>query len=73
MSIIKNGINLPGDGEEKCCWCFPIKCGVHVIGVFGFIFGVVNCITMGLGTMAAGAVVNGAGDLGAAIKAAADA
>ena len=24
---------LPGENEEKCCWCFPIKCGVFLIGL----------------------------------------
>ena len=27
------GIKLPGEAEDKCCWCIPIKPGVIIIGV----------------------------------------
>ena len=28
----KEGISLPGEAEDKCCWFVPIKIGVYIIG-----------------------------------------
>ena len=30
---LKEGIQLPGEEPDKCCWVLPIKVGVIVIGV----------------------------------------
>ena len=43
MSYTKERIKLPGESEDKCCWCVPIKVGVIIIGVFMILYGV-NCI-----------------------------
>ena len=29
----KVGMSLPGEADDKCCWCIPIKIGVILIGV----------------------------------------
>ena len=33
MSTIKEGLSCPGEAEDKCCWCIPIKIGVILIGI----------------------------------------
>ena len=32
--ISKEGITLPGETEENCCWFIPIKAGIYIIGIF---------------------------------------
>ena len=39
-------IKLPGEADDKCCWCFPIKCGVITIGVFMCLYALSLIITM---------------------------
>ena len=34
MSASKAGITLPGEADDKCCFCIPIKPGVIIIGIF---------------------------------------
>ena len=29
----ENGLALPGEAADKCCWCLPIKIGCILIGV----------------------------------------
>ena len=50
MSASKEGITLPGETEDKCCWCIPIKIGVTVIGVF-VLLSCVGVVFEGLGAM----------------------
>ena len=33
MSFTKEGITLPGEDKDKCCWFVPLKPGVYIIGV----------------------------------------
>ena len=33
---------LPGEAEDKCCWCFPIKIGVIFLGIWVVIMGVID-------------------------------
>ena len=33
MSTIKEGLSLPGEADDKCCWFVPIKIGVIIIGI----------------------------------------
>ena len=33
LSTHKEGMSLPGEADDKCCWCMPIKIGVILIGV----------------------------------------
>ena len=37
-------MRLPGEEDDKCCWCIPIKCGVYIIGIEC----IVNAIKAGL-------------------------
>ena len=50
MSASKEGITLPGENEDKCCWCLPIKIGVIIIGVF-VILEAVGTVVEGLDSM----------------------
>ena len=34
MSFTKEGITLPGEAKDKCCWFVPLKPGIYIIGVF---------------------------------------
>ena len=27
---------MPNDNEPKCCFCFPLKCGIIMIGLYIF-------------------------------------
>ena len=45
MSVSKEGISLPGEAEDKCCFCVPIKPGVYIIGVFMILWAVEAVLT----------------------------
>jgi len=52
MPITKDGISLPGEKDDKCCWCVPIKIGIYLIGTLMIIYGLIcalQCIK-GIGT-----------------------
>ena len=53
MSTIKDGLSLPGEADDKCCWCVPIKIGVILIGISMILSAVSmvhNCVVfIGLG------------------------
>ena len=51
----KEGIALPGEAEDKCCWCIPIKIGIYIIGVCMCLWAV-NLILVGLRYMDASAM-----------------
>ena len=34
VAKMAEGMKLPGEAPDKCCWCFPIKCGMITIGIF---------------------------------------
>ena len=38
------GFKLPGEGDDKCCWCLPIKVGVYLIGIFMVLGGVMGVL-----------------------------
>ena len=33
MDKAQAGLSLPGEPEDKCCWCIPIKIGVIILGI----------------------------------------
>ena len=33
QAATKQGISLPGEAEDKCCYAVPIKIGVLIIGI----------------------------------------
>ena len=33
IKLPANGLKLPGETDDKCCWCIPIKPGVIIIGI----------------------------------------
>ena len=37
----------PGEADDKCCWCFPIHIGVHLIGI-GFVLSAVQYVSWAL-------------------------
>ena len=47
QAATKQGISLPGEAEDKCCWCIPIKIGVLLIGI-GVILSAVSNVLAGL-------------------------
>ena len=38
MSISKEGITLPGEAEDKCCWCLPVKIGTYIMGLWILVY-----------------------------------
>ena len=44
---VKEGIQLPGEADDKCCWCLPINVGVIVIGVLIIIQGLQSILNGG--------------------------
>ena len=44
QAATKQGISLPGEAEDKCCWCIPIKIGVLLIGIGIIYSAVVNTL-----------------------------
>ena len=53
QAATKQGISLPGEAEDKCCWCIPIKIGVILIGI-GIVLLAVSGVLNGLGVMGLG-------------------
>lgn len=49
MSASKEGISLPGEAADKCCFCIPIKPGVVIIGlimVIDAVWGVLGVLNL---------------------------
>ena len=44
MSASKEGITLPGEADDKCCFCIPIKPGVMLIGIGMIIWAVMGTL-----------------------------
>ena len=52
QKIREEGLSLPGEAEDKCCWCIPLKIGVILIGV-GIIGSAVNMVIGGVSMLGA--------------------
>ena len=52
QTATKQGISLPGEAEDKCCYAVPIKYGVIIIGVL-IVLAAVNNVLAGLSLMGA--------------------
>ena len=39
-------IKCPGEADDKCCWCFPIKIGVMIIGIFMILYAISMVVTL---------------------------
>ena len=44
MSTEDKGIKLPGEGDDKCCFCVPIRPGLYIIGAL-MVCWAVNALT----------------------------
>ena len=47
QAATKQGISLPGEAEDKCCYAVPIKYGVIAIGA-GIVYSAVMSVFAGL-------------------------
>ena len=50
QAATKQGISLPGEAEDKCCYAVPIKYGVIAIGA-GIVYSAVMGVLAGLGML----------------------
>ena len=50
QAATKQGISLPGEAEDKCCYAVPIKYGVILIGA-GIVYSAVMGVLAGLGML----------------------
>ena len=54
QKLREEGLSLPGEAEDKCCWCIPLKIGVILVGI-GMIASAVSIVIAGLGLLGTGA------------------
>ena len=50
QKVMNNGISLPGEPSDKCCWFIPLNIGVIIIGI-GMIATAASNVLAGLATM----------------------